>query len=312
MLDYSQVYGTMMCTKPKMHLFFHCTLMQKNLFDNLDPRSALIIGCVSGLLVLCTLGFIIMLSLLARGTLQFGSAGPSSNYAYKATADDVANAKALPPPPANIPKSDRPKVELFVMSYCPYGLQMEKGFLPVWQTLGKKADFDLKFVHYAMHGLKEVEENTRQHCIESEQPKVFQAYLSCFAAGGNSDGCLASAKVNTGKLKVCTDKTDKQFGVMAQYNDQSKWLSGQFPIFPIDQTASEGYGVQGSPTLVINGAIIDSSRSPEAIKQAVCASFNNPPAECGQTLSTVAFVPGFGTAADSSGSGGSATPGCGT
>jgi len=42
-------------------------------------------------------------------------------------------------------KSNNPKVELFTMSHCPYGTQIEKGILPVLETLGDKIDFKLKF-----------------------------------------------------------------------------------------------------------------------------------------------------------------------
>ncbi len=272
----------------------------------------MIVGVVSGFLVICTVGFLAMLGLLWHGVLSFSGVSGSGKLAYVVPPPTAAELAAVQPPAANIPKSDRPKVELFVMSYCPYGLQMQKGLIPAQEALKNKADIDVKFVHYAMHGLKEVEENSRQHCLESEQPKVYPEYVKCFTTGGNSEPCLASAKVNTSKLKTCIDRTDKQFGVMAQYNDQSKWLSGQFPIYPVDKALSEKYGVQGSPTLVINGTVVDSARSPEAIKQSICAAFNNPPAECQKTLATVAFVPGFGVGTDTAGGGGSATPGCGT
>jgi len=49
------------------------------------------------------------------------------------------------------------------MSYCPYGTQIEKGILPVINALGNKIKFSLKFVDYAMHGKKEIDENSRQY-----------------------------------------------------------------------------------------------------------------------------------------------------
>jgi predicted heme/steroid binding protein len=64
-----------------------------------------------------------------------------------------------------IPKSDKPIVELFVMSYCPYGTQAEKGIIPVYELLGSKIDSSIKFVHYILHGEKETQENYRQICI---------------------------------------------------------------------------------------------------------------------------------------------------
>ncbi|MBU3941884.1 MAG: hypothetical protein KKF74_03150, partial [Nanoarchaeota archaeon] len=49
-----------------------------------------------------------------------------------------------------MPKKDKPEVELFVMSHCPYGTQIEKGMLPVARLLGDKIDFNIRFCSYAM------------------------------------------------------------------------------------------------------------------------------------------------------------------
>jgi protein-disulfide isomerase len=48
--------------------------------------------------------------------------------------------------------------------------------------------------------------------------------------------------------------------------------------------AAKEAGVQGSPTLIINGAKPSVSRTAEAYKGAVCSAFNNIPSECSQTL----------------------------
>ncbi|HTY44247.1 MAG TPA: hypothetical protein VMC80_03315, partial [Patescibacteria group bacterium] len=45
----------------------------------------------------------------------------------------------------NVPKTDKPTVELFVMSYCPYGTQMEKAIIPVLNLLKDKVNFTLRF-----------------------------------------------------------------------------------------------------------------------------------------------------------------------
>ncbi|MEM2131153.1 MAG: GILT family protein, partial [Candidatus Woesearchaeota archaeon] len=66
-------------------------------------------------------------------------------------------------------KKDKPEVQLFVMSHCPFGTQMEKGILPVVELLGNKIDFKVRFVYYAMHGEVEVKEQLRQYCIQKEQ-----------------------------------------------------------------------------------------------------------------------------------------------
>lgn len=265
---------------------------RKNFFDNLDSKSALIVGVVGGVLTLCTIGFFITLFILLNDRLFVSTDNDSL-----ATADNgpAAAAPQLDSTPPSVIKADRPKVELFVMSYCPYGLQMEKAYLPVMQLLRSKADIDVKFVYYAMHGLKEVEENTRQYCIQSEQNDKFVEYLKCFDSTGDYQSCLSQSKVNTGKVTSCVDATNKRFAIMDKYNDQASWLSGQFPLYPLHQDLNQQYGVQGSPTLVINGAQANVNRTPEAIKRAICASFNNPPAECDNTLDSSQPAPGFGS-----------------
>ena len=65
------------------------------------------------------------------------------------------------------------------------------------------------------------------------------------------------------------------------------------------------YGVRGSPTFVVNGQTVDVARSAEAIKEAVCSAFIEPPKECEQTLSTTAEDPGIGPVGSGSGSGSS-------
>ncbi len=263
---------------------------KKTFFESLEPKSALIVGVVAGFLVLGTIGFLVTLGILLGG----------NNNADLASDDNTTTVNAnvtnnTPPVIPTVPKAKKPKVELFVMSYCPYGLQMEKAYLPAWNLLKDKADISLKFVSYAMHGLKEVEENTRQYCIAKEQEDKFIAYLTCFAAKDDTPGCLKEAKINESKMNSCVTKANKDFGVMDKYNDQASWLSGRYPIYPIHQAENDQYGVQGSPTLVINGQEASVSRTPEAVKLAICAGFENAPKECETVLSNASPQPGFGS-----------------
>ena len=186
-----------------------------------------------------------------------------------------------------VPKSDRPDVKIFVMSYCPYGLQAEKMMLPVYDLLKDKADIAIYFVYYAMHGKQELDENLRQYCIQNEDPSQYFDYLSCFVQGGNSSSCLTEAGINLENLASCISATDATYNVSGQYNDQSTWLNGGAnPAFDVQKDLNELYGVTGSPTIIINGKKVNiSPRSPENFKQAICSAFNSSPEECSQTLS---------------------------
>jgi hypothetical protein len=197
-------------------------------------------------------------------------------------------------------KSDKPKVELFVMSHCPYGTQAEKGILPAVQKLGNKIDFSIKFVYYAMHGEKEVKEEMAQVCLMNEQNSKYFSYLTCFLNTSDSASCQTSAGIDKAALASCVAKLDKQYNVTALYNDQSSWLSGRYPLFNVFKADNEKYSIGGSPTLVINGAQAESSRSPAAYLATICGAFNTPPAECESQLSSTTFSAGFGYSASDS------------
>jgi len=198
------------------------------------------------------------------------------------------------PTPTNVPKTDKPKVELFVMSHCPYGTQAEKGLIPVMEKLGSKADIEIKFVYYAMHGEKEIKEQMNQVCIKNEQSDKFLPYLKCFLNAGDGAACLNTAGVDKAKMDTCVSALDAQYKIMEKFKDQSTWLSGNYPLFDVYKTDNDKYQVGGSPTLVINGVESSSGRSPDAYLKSVCAAFSEAPAECEETLSTTTYPAGFG------------------
>ena len=201
---------------------------------------------------------------------------------------------AQQPQPAEVPKSDKPVVELFVMSHCPFGTQTEKGILPVVGLLKDKIDFKVKFVYYAMHGETEVREELSQYCIQKQQNDKYLTYLKCFLTDGNSTRCLKETNMNEGMLKECVAAADTQFEVTKNWNDRASWLSGQFPRFNTDKADNEKYGVAGSPTLIINGKEVQSGRDSVSLLNAICNAFTTKPAECSTQLDAAPPGPGFG------------------
>lgn len=187
----------------------------------------------------------------------------------------------------SVPKSDKPKVELFVMSYCPYGTQAEKGLIPTIKALGDKVDAKIRFVHYTMHGEKEDVENYRQICIREEQSAKFYDYLIAFLEKGDYASSLTKAGIDQTKLNSC----------MANNYTKAK------QYYEVDKALSQQYGVQGSPTLVINGVEANSARDPASYLKTICGVFNTAPStECSAQLSSASPSPGFGTATAASGS----------
>lgn len=204
---------------------------------------------------------------------------------------------------AEMTKSDKPTVELFVMSHCPYGTQMEKGIIPVIKALGSTVDFKLKFCDYAMHGEKELKEEMNQYCISQNEPDKLISYLECFLADeASSAKCVAQAGIDNAKLSSCVAQTDTQYKVMAGFADQSTWKSGSYPVFSVYQADVDKYEISGSPSLVINGKTVSTSRDSASLLKMVCSGFNNAPEACNQTLSSDTPSAGFGYAAASTGS----------
>ncbi len=199
-------------------------------------------------------------------------------------------------------KKDTPVVELFVMSYCPYGTQMEKAILPALEALGDKVDFDMQFCDYLMHSKKELNENLRQHCVQETQPSKLNAYLRCFLGGEDVESCIGEAGVNKSAVETCKQKTDKEYNVTKNFNDKSTY-KGNYPPFNVNKDANEKYGVSGSPTLIINGETIQSARTSNALLAAICSGFNKKPEVCSQNLSTSTPAPGRGSGESNGGTG---------
>lgn len=221
---------------------------------------------------------------------------------------------ATQPTQTEIPKSDKPIVEAFVMSHCPSGTQIEKGLLPVAELLGNKIDFQIKFVYYAMHPSQgEVEEELKQYCIEEEQNDKFLGYLTCWLGktGTPADGaaCIDETGIDKTKLSTCTARTDAEFNVLANLNDQSTWLNGRFPKFDIHKAENDKYRVGGSPTLIINGVQSQAGRDSVSLLKAICDTFNTAPEECNTEFKTETPAPGFGWSTTTSAN--NAAAGCG-
>lgn len=200
-----------------------------------------------------------------------------------------SQAQAQAPAAEASTKKDVPEVELFVMSYCPYGVQAEKGILPVVEKLKSKINFSIKFVDYTLHGKKEFDENLNQYCIQKEEPGKFNEYLKCFAKEGDSEKCLASASIDKFKNSSCISVADKQFKLTENFS-----ANAQSSPFNIHKDLNEKYGIQGSPSLVVNGQLLESGRDSASLLKTICSGFSNQPEECKEQLSSTNPAPGFG------------------
>ena len=192
--------------------------------------------------------------------------------------------------PQDIPKTDKPVVELYVFTYCPYGLQMEKVFDPVVKLLGSKIDFKIRQIG-AMHGEYEKVEAKRQLCIEKNYPDKFLAYVNAFALDTAIGACSSDTSCSLPKVNALMTK----LGIDGTKIDACMKTDGE-TLYAAEEKNAGAKSVSGSPTVIINGVDAQLSRTPDAVKTAICAAFTDGkvPSECSQILSTTAAAAGFG------------------
>ena len=150
----------------------------------------------------------------------------------------------------------KPQVELFVMSFCPFGVQAEEELLPFIEKYGETVDFNLRFIadlaeedasderrFTSLHGEAEVIENLRQIAISQLYPDRYFDYLLCRAKH------LKSAWTQ------CAEKTGLDIDRVNQAIE-SEQIKERF-AFDIQRSAA--LGIKSSPTLVVDGRVISGS-----------------------------------------------------
>lgn len=214
------------------------------------------------------------------------------------------NMKATPTP-APLPAttvapvtSARPSVELFVMAFCPYGVQAENAMKPVAELLGTKADIKVRYIATvngnsvdsvrSLHGLPEAKEDLRQICVAKNYPQKYWSYITELNAQ-----CYPIYK-NATQLEVCQQNITESLGIDNRQIETCALGSEGLALLRADETITKTLRVTGSPTLFINGQIYSGQRTPEAYKQAVCNHFDTPPAECSVNLSAQAVAASSG------------------
>lgn len=195
-------------------------------------------------------------------------------------------------PPANLAKVDKPMLEAYVVSDCPFGLQMQRAMASAIKSVPTLAQYiKVRYIGAiengiitAMHGDGEAKENLRQICIRDEQQSKYWSYVSCYmqkSAGtlpngmpfGDSPSCQASAGIDKAKLNACV--LDSKRGLAYAKED-----------FALDSK----YSIQGSPTLILNGSQVSEfdfgGRSADTIRNLICSSSSKVPEFCSTKLDT--------------------------
>lgn len=202
--------------------------------------------------------------------------------------------------PKEIPKNDKPIVDIYVFSYCPYGLQFQKAMIPVYKLLKNKAELNTVFIG-DMHGEYEKIESLRQLCIQKEYGKdKLWDYVEKFVMNTTIGDCNGDEKCVVPLIEILF----KELGI-DKTKIESCMKNDAEALYNADVNKAKSKGVSGSPTFIVNGVETSVERSPESIKNTICSAFNNPPGECNQTLSSQPASPWFGSSIKTSSSSGS-------
>jgi len=182
-------------------------------------------------------------------------------------------------------KLDKPVVQLFVMAFCPFGNQAEDGMFPAYNLLKDFADIKLRYiVNYAddtktafasLHGDQELNQDIRELCVAKYNPDK----LWTFVEAVNKDCTAQNAD------KCWTAEADK-IGLDTNQIAQCQKNEGK-GLLETEYAADQQYNISGSPTLVVNDAVVSSDRTPDGYKNTICSAFteSKKPAVCAQTLS---------------------------
>ena len=182
-----------------------------------------------------------------------------------------------------ITKSDKPVVDLFIWSYCPYGVQAQGPLAEVAKLLKDKAEFNT-ILYYDGHGAFETQQNKIQACIQKLAKDKYWDYAAGFVktiypkcSSSRDVACdkdesvklMKSLGIDSTKVLACVDSDGES--LIKAYADKA-----------------QASGVSGSPTLTINGVKVNSARTADAYKTSVCSGFNTAPSQCGTALSSTA------------------------
>lgn len=210
---------------------------------------------------------------------QKAAAGADNSNQQNQTADQGPTKQTCD----SLAKTDKPLIQTFVVSRCPFGLQMQRAMA---QAISASPDFakdvNVRYIGsvssdgktiISMHGDAEAQENLRQICIRNEQGGKYWNYVSCQMKNGDTAGCEKTAGIDSSKLSACI--SDPKRGVAFAKEDFD--LANKF-------------GVQGSPTLIMGDKKVSEfdfgGRSAEALKTMICCSSKTQPGFCSSKFDT--------------------------
>ena len=152
---------------------------------------------------------------------------------------------------SRVSRIGKPTLELFVMSYCPYGVQTEEQLIPIVKAFGDKIDFRLQFIaeekeasstqditpFVSLHGYPEVAENIRQLLIAKEYPYRYLDYILCRGKKLEKswETCAQKLGIDVSRIQTLFDSLEAE------------------ELFRENIKRAAALGIKASPTILIDG-----------------------------------------------------------
>ena len=152
---------------------------------------------------------------------------------------------------SRVSRMGKPTLELFVMSYCPYGVQAEEKIIPIVKQFGDAIDFKLQFIaqeketvslqevtpFMSLHGYPEVAENIRQLLIAREYPDKYLDYILCRGKKLNEswEACARKLDIDVEKIQKLFDSPEAE------------------QLFRENIKRAAELGIRASPTILVDG-----------------------------------------------------------
>ena len=152
---------------------------------------------------------------------------------------------------SRIAQIGKPTVELFVMSYCPYGVQAEEKLIPVIKKFGDQINFKLQFIarekeepsaqditpFVSLHGYPEVAENIRQLLIAQEYSDKYLDYILCRGKKVDKswEDCARKLGIDVAKIQALFDAPEAE------------------QLFRENIQRAAALGIKASPTILVDG-----------------------------------------------------------
>ena len=188
---------------------------------------------------------------------------------------------------------NKPQIDFFVMSYCPYGNVAEEMVEEVYNKLGDSAEFVPRYVIYSdfkgpeyclsekqeycsLHGRVELNQNVRELCVNKyfgiDDWFEFARLMNSECDYQNADSCWEAVAqgmgLDTEKISDC------------EQNEAEELLAPQKEL-------NDLLAVRGSPTLFIEGQQYNGARDANSVLDSMCSYFNgDAPSGCDAVIET--------------------------